>query len=124
MDVIRPTYLISTGPNVSVGTSYDTVDVLRPMLVVATSYDSYQLTDPCLVVPTSYDSYQAELGEAARLQARLGGRATLLLLCTCVVVCCDLPAGPAITDQGARGSKAKLLCKHFGCKAALLLGEH
>ena len=62
---------VSTGPIVSMGTSYDTVDILRP--------------------DTAYDSYQAEHGEAACLAVL--ARARAWWPCNLVVVvhvcCCD-----------------------------------
>ena len=59
--------MISTGPNVSMGTSYDTVDLLLPMLVVATSYDSYQAEygkAACLAVLTSTRAWSCNLGDS------------------------------------------------------------
>ena len=73
------------GPNVSMGMSYDTMDVLRQMLVVA----------------TSYNGYQAKHGEAACLAVLKSARAwwscNLCVHLCCIHVCCDLLGRQALT---------------------------
>ena len=63
---------ISMGPNVSMGTPYNTVGILRHMIATNST--------TCLVVATSYDSYQAEHGEGACLAVLASTRALVYSL--------------------------------------------